>query len=646
MSKPLRVLFVQDSEADAEVIAGELRRGGFDPSYERVDTQASFQAALQWKTWDVIIADYKLPRFNGLMALGIARETGLDIPFILVPGTIGEGLAVTAMKAGAQDYVLKDQLARLPAAVEREVREARVRRRKRETELALERSHRAFRQVIDSAPDGVAVVRDGEIVYANLALARCFGYASGIDMVGLDPSELLRAEDRDANREHLKALLDEKRGEPPRQHQALRKDGTSIVMEISTGYLEDFEGSPALILFVRDVTLRVQMEAQMMMTERVVATARLATGAAIDLSNPLAYMALNTQFLREELEKHKGVLPPDAARELREALVEVDQGASRMRELVMTLRSVARADTARTEPVEIARVLETASNLAVTEQSGSVRIVRNVPASLMVRANAGSLLQLLFTLLGKLAQGIGADGSPAPDGSPRNAGPPTITIAGRAVDSARVSLEIRDDAPAPPELVSALFDTDFLARQPIGSASGLAVCKQMVDAMGGTIDARAESPAGKCITVVLPGAESPAEPAKPEVRHTPRPRKARLLVVDDEPMVTWSVRRVLGKDWDVVVASSGPEALRAIQNGGRFEAIVCDLLMPEMTGMEVYARVRDIDASLADRIIFLTGGAFTVDVERFLSGLQNARLDKPVQMDELRAQVARVTEEA
>jgi PAS domain S-box-containing protein len=641
MSKPLRVLFVQDSEADAELIAGELRRGGFDPTYERVDSQASFQAALQWKTWDVIIADYKLARFNGLMALGVARETGLDVPFILVPGTIGEGLAVTAMKAGAQDYVLKDQLARLPAAVEREVREARIRRRKRETELALERSHRAFRQVIDAAPDGVGVVRDGELVYANLALARCFGHAAGMDMVGLDPAELLRAEDRDATREHLKKLLDDKRGEAPRQYQALRKDGASIVIEISTGYLEDFEGAPALILFVRDVTLRVQLEAQMMMTERVLATARLATGAALELSNPLAYMALNTQFLREELEKLKDSVPQDAMRELGDALVEVEQGANRMRELLTTLRSIARAETDRTEQVQIARVLETASNLAVTEHGGAIRVVREVPASLVARANAGGLLQLLFTLLAKLARGRGAranDGDPA---QPQ----PTITVRGRAEASGHVVVEIRDDAPSPsPEVVASLFDADFLAREPVGAASGLAVCKQMAEAMGGHVDARAEVPAGKCITLVLPGAEAQEEPPKPEVRPTPRPRKARLLVVDDEPMVTWSVRRVLGRDFDVVVASSGSEALRAIQNSGGFEAIVCDLLMPGMTGMEVYARVREIDAALSDKIIFLTGGAFTPEVGRFLGTVRNPRLDKPVQMDRLRAEVARVTE--
>ncbi len=95
MSKPLRVLIVDESEEDAGLAIRELRRGGYDPSYERCDTQGAFKAALEWKTWDIIIADYELPRFNGLIALGIARETGLDIPFILVSGTIGESLAVT-----------------------------------------------------------------------------------------------------------------------------------------------------------------------------------------------------------------------------------------------------------------------------------------------------------------------------------------------------------------------------------------------------------------------------------------------------------------------------------------------------------------------------------------------------------------------
>src|SRR5260370_9260142 len=124
MSASLRVLLVEDSEADEALILRELKHGGYDPTLERVKDGKAFKAALEAQPWDIVISDHSLPGFSGLAALAELRATGKDIPFILVSGTIGERLAVEVMRAGAQDYVLKGDLTRLPAAIKREVREA------------------------------------------------------------------------------------------------------------------------------------------------------------------------------------------------------------------------------------------------------------------------------------------------------------------------------------------------------------------------------------------------------------------------------------------------------------------------------------------------------------------------------------------
>lgn len=135
----LRVLHLEDSEDDSALIMRELRRGGFLPSCERVETRVAFKNALDTGEWDVVISDYSLPDYSGLTALADTRAAGKDVPFILVSGTIGEVVAVNAMKAGAQDYVLKGSLGRLSLAVEREVREAagRARQRKMSEELVI-----------------------------------------------------------------------------------------------------------------------------------------------------------------------------------------------------------------------------------------------------------------------------------------------------------------------------------------------------------------------------------------------------------------------------------------------------------------------------------------------------------------------------
>ena len=141
MSTPLRVLIVEDSEDDTLLLLRELGKNGYTATYERVDTPTAMQAALKQRAWDIVIADYSMPQFDALAALGLLQQSGLDLPFIIVSGVIGEETAVSAMKAGAHDYVTKDSLVRLDAAVERELRQAEVRRARHRAEDEERRLH-------------------------------------------------------------------------------------------------------------------------------------------------------------------------------------------------------------------------------------------------------------------------------------------------------------------------------------------------------------------------------------------------------------------------------------------------------------------------------------------------------------------------
>jgi len=180
MSTPLRVLIVEDSENDALLLLRELRSGGYEPDHERVDTAATMEAALDRRDWELVISDHSMPSFSSSAALELLRRKGfVDTPFIIVSGRIGEDAAVAAMKAGAQDYVMKDNLARLNTAIERELREAEVRREKR-------RAEEKYRSIFENAVEGIfQTTVDGRFLTANPALARMFGYES--------PEELLAA---------------------------------------------------------------------------------------------------------------------------------------------------------------------------------------------------------------------------------------------------------------------------------------------------------------------------------------------------------------------------------------------------------------------------------------------------------------------
>ncbi len=184
MVTQLRLLIVEDSEDDAMLIVHRFERAGYRLQFKRVETQEAFDNALEEEHWDIIISDYKMPHFSGLVALEMFNKKGFDIPFIIVSGTIGEELAVKAMKTGAHDYVMKDNMSRLIPAVQRELREADSRRKRKQVEQDLKASEEKYRTIFENAMVGIfQSTPDGRIINANPALARIHGYDSAEEFI-------------------------------------------------------------------------------------------------------------------------------------------------------------------------------------------------------------------------------------------------------------------------------------------------------------------------------------------------------------------------------------------------------------------------------------------------------------------------------
>ena len=244
MPTAIRVLILEDRPEDAELMVEELRRGGFDPLWQRVETEADYLAGLASGP-SVILADYYLPGFDAARALQLLRERGLDIPFIVVSGVIGEDIAVATMRQGAADYLLKDRLVRLASAVCRVLEEKRLRNEKRATEEALRGAERRYREIFESAVEGIyQVTLQGRIVAANPALARIMGYAS--------PEELMAtAEEGEClhifptQRKEFLRLIEERGSVRGFECQVYRKDRSAIWVSLNARASRDDSGKLA-----------------------------------------------------------------------------------------------------------------------------------------------------------------------------------------------------------------------------------------------------------------------------------------------------------------------------------------------------------------------------------------------------------------
>lgn len=473
-------------------------------------------------------------------------------------------------------------------------------------DLALLAAHSEFRAVLAALTDGVCVLREGRIYFTNERFTQIMG-VSPQALTGRAFVELLHVEDRaHFQQAHAKELT---------RVRALRPDGSLRFVEISRAGEVSFDGHPATILLARDTTDYQLAQEELARAEKLSALGSLAAGVAHEINNPLAYVALNLELLREHGAER---LDPDE----REALSEAIEGVARMRELTLELHTFSgRDEPGRPVAVDLTRAVTSAINIVSNDIRHRATLSRELEPGLYVLAREGQLVQVLLNVLVNAAQAI-----PAPSG-----GEHWIRIATRAGPGGMVEITVADSGVGiPAHALPRLFEPFSTSkRRGEGAGLGLAICKRIVDELEGEIEVESAVGAGTTVTIRLPEAAPPrpltSAPPPRRVRDVP---PLRVLIVEDEPPIARALERLLSGH-RITRADNGEAALRLLEAGADFDLVLCDLMMPRVSGAELHRQASERFPSLAPRFVIMTGGALTADSREFLDGFGGPILSKP-----------------
>jgi PAS domain S-box-containing protein len=485
MTDVLRVLLVEDSEDDALLVLRELRRAGWRVEAERVETAEAMKAALATRVWDVVLADYRLPHFSAPAALAVLSEQGLDLPFIIVSGAVGEEAAVAVMKAGAHDYVMKSTLGRLAPAIQRELREAEDRR-------ALARE-RAFSTLLVEGANALIVALDaeGRVTGFNRAAERLTGYRRE-DALGRDWFDTMVPE---ARRSELRAVWAAflATGVPvEHEGELVTTSGQTRAIAWRCSHVRTDDAVVGMIAFGIDVTERLHAEAARdtlahaaRRSEKLAALGTLAAGLAHELNNPIGIMSSRIELM---------LLEGGAALsgEVREDLQVLHRQAQRVARITQGLLSFAHRSAGEHVPIDLNHIVREMLLLVERQivKAGVRMRVDLAPELPAVLGDADTLQQVVLNLVTNARDALVEGGD--------------IEIVTRSPKPSTIELIVADTGPGiAPEDLARLFDP-FFTTKPHGTGLGLSITHGIVSEHSGTIDVESSPGEGTRFILTFP----------------------------------------------------------------------------------------------------------------------------------------------
>jgi PAS domain S-box-containing protein len=515
---------------------------------------------------------------------------------------------------------------------------------------ALRESEERYRRIVETASEGIWTIdSDARITFVNHRLAEMLGYPAA-EMVGKPFAEFISDSAREPATLHIERS---RQGISEETEVRLeRNDGTELWVLLRTSSIRDADGKHiGTLAMMTDRTRHREseeslrkMQSQLMVSDRMASVGTLAAGVAHEINNPLAAVIANLDYVSDSVARMVAGDPASRGdgggdawilEEIKTPLDDAREAAERVRFIVRDLKIFSRSPSE--EPrrtVEVKAIMESSLRMAWNEIRHRARLVKSYGEVPGVKANEARLGQVFLNLVVNAAQAM-------PEG---RADSNEIRVTTR-FDGERAIIEVSDTgAGIPPGIIDRIFDAFFTTKAVgVGTGLGLAICHRIVTDMGGELTVESVVGKGTTFRVSLPVAAETKEYEAVAPVHSVSDtiRRGRILVVDDEEIVVRSVKRILSKEHDVVALVSAAEALALCTGGEKFDLILCDLMMPDMTGMDLYHELSRVAPEQADRMIFVTGGAFTEKARHFLSETPKEHLEKPFLSANLRAIVQR-----
>lgn len=610
MDTVLRVLFVEDSEDDALLLIRKIRQGKFELDWVRVDNEADMRRNLEEKEWDLVISDYSMPTFDGISALRLFKQMALDIPFILVSGTIGEEVAVNAMREGAHDYLMKGNLGRLVPAIRRELRETKIRRERSRALTLLKEREEILTRIIENIPFMIFIKDAKDLRFLRVNKA-------GEELLGIKRDELIGSTDYDffpkeeadflAHRDR-EVLAEGCLIEIPEETIQTRHKGERILRTKKIP-LKDDKGMPAFLFGISEDITEIKQKAieeqelkkQLRQAQKMESIGTLAGGIAHDFNNILMAVLGYAELAKMQLDNKEN---------LAYSLSQILQAGIRAKNLVDQILTFTRQTDIKREPMAIIPMIKETLKFLRASLPVTIDIQHNLRVTdSTIIADPTQIHQIVMNLFTNAAHAMRENGGILDIRLAEVMLTDEVELSFKELNPGRyLQLTVSDTGCGiTKENIDKVFDPFFTTKERgQGTGMGLSVVHGIIKDMGGSIAVISQPGQGTTFKILFPKHEG-----KPIVSRVAKPKaktgSGSILIVDDEVLITTSVCGILEKIGYHVVSTTNPLIALDIfkTKANAFDLVLTDMTMPKMTGLELAEKLIQIKPGVP--IIMFTG---------------------------------------